>query len=308
MEEMIVGTHGIYDAPRFDGLGITIDSSQGRGMVRGFLNDGTTDYKSHRNVDSLAFGHCEYNYRNLGRPSQITIKQTGFSFEVSVDGRSCFQTKKVFLPKGNVFGISASSTDNPDSFEVFKFHLSHPQSDSGNAAKNQRSHQAQKPPVQKSGNNQQASHDGVSGVQSEIKDIQDRLQRLSGATDRLLNELASLSKKFDDRHQEMSHSAANRDQVSSVDQRIMRLERMVESVQKDLASKNYEVHFTKLEQALHHSHSGLLENLHDSSHRILSSAPRMGFFIFLIVGLQVSLAGAYIFYKRRRSHMPKKFL
>ena len=65
------------------------------GSIRGFLNDGTTDYKRHRNVDSLAFGHCDYSYRNLGRPSVIRLKQTNSIFEVTVDGKVCFSTNKV---------------------------------------------------------------------------------------------------------------------------------------------------------------------------------------------------------------------
>jgi mannose-binding lectin 1 len=34
----------------------------------------------------------------------------------------------------------------------------------------------------------------------------------------------------------------------------------------------------------------------------------MGFFIFVIVAVQLLLAGSYIIYKRRRANMPKKFL
>ena len=59
------------------------------------MNDGSTDYKSHHSVDSLAFGHCDYAYRNLGRPSVIQIKQETNSFEVIVDQRQCFFTEKV---------------------------------------------------------------------------------------------------------------------------------------------------------------------------------------------------------------------
>ena len=58
------------------------------------MNDGTTDYKSHA-VDSLAFGHCDFAYRNLGRPSQIKIQQLANSFEVLVDGKRCFGSDKV---------------------------------------------------------------------------------------------------------------------------------------------------------------------------------------------------------------------
>ncbi|KMU85874.1 hypothetical protein CIHG_03403 [Coccidioides immitis H538.4] len=296
-----VGSQDIYSVSRFDGLAITIDSSQGRGMVRGFLNDGTTDYRTHRNVDSLAFGHCEYFYRNLGRPSQIIIKQTMFSFEVLIDKRSCFHTKKVFLPVGNTFGITASSTGLSRLLRSLQAATAAPL----------RTSEAIKPSsrlVKEVTQTSRPPRDGLSGVQTQIKNIQDRLHTLSTSTERLLNDLALLSKKFDERNQELARNSANRDQVSSVDQRVMRLERMIERVQKDLAGKDYQRHFTKLEEALRHSHSGLLENLHDSSHRILSSAPRMGFFIFLVVALQLSLAGAYVFYKKRRANMPKKFL
>ena len=59
------------------------------------MNDGSTDYKSHRSVDSLAFGHCDYSYRNLGRPSVVRIKHTQSIFEVTVDDKLCFSTNKV---------------------------------------------------------------------------------------------------------------------------------------------------------------------------------------------------------------------
>lgn len=65
------------------------------GSIRGFLNDGTTDYKSHGSVDSLAFGHCDYSYRNLGRPSVVRLRHTNSIFEVTVDEKPCFSTNKV---------------------------------------------------------------------------------------------------------------------------------------------------------------------------------------------------------------------
>ena len=41
---------------------------------------------------------------------------------------------------------------------------------------------------------------------------------------------------------------------------------------------------------------------------VTASAPRMGFFLFVIIGAQALLAVSYIVYKRRRASMPKKFL
>ena len=66
-------------------------------MIRGFMNDGNIDYKSHHAVDSLAFGHCDFSYRNLGRPSKVQVKQLANAFEVIVDGRRCFWSDKVCL-------------------------------------------------------------------------------------------------------------------------------------------------------------------------------------------------------------------
>lgn len=63
------------------------------------MNDGTIDYKNHHSVDSLAFGHCDFAYRNLGRPSTVQIKQASGKFEVTVENRLCFSTDKV---RGNL--------------------------------------------------------------------------------------------------------------------------------------------------------------------------------------------------------------
>ena len=60
------------------------------------MNDGTLDYKNYPSVDSLAFGHCDYSYRNLGRPTKLQIKQEGSIFEFIVDNKLCFSTDKVF--------------------------------------------------------------------------------------------------------------------------------------------------------------------------------------------------------------------
>ena len=61
------------------------------------MNDGTLDYKNYHSVDSLAFGHCDYSYRNLGRPTKLQIKQEGKTFEIIVDNKPCFSTDKVYL-------------------------------------------------------------------------------------------------------------------------------------------------------------------------------------------------------------------
>lgn len=134
-----VGESGLYTVDKFQGLVIVVDDygstvissflgiiadiadiTQG-GNIRGFLNDGTTSYKNHHHVDSLTFGHCEYPFRNLGRPSQLRIHQDANNFKVTIDGQSCFESPQIRIPPGYNFGITAASAPDPDSFEIFKF-------------------------------------------------------------------------------------------------------------------------------------------------------------------------------------------
>jgi mannose-binding lectin 1 len=85
----------LYTAPKFDGLVLVIDQYEGRGgSVRAFLNDGSKDFKAHHDLDQLAFGQCNYAYRNLGYFSALKIHQENGKFEVTVDGKPCFSTDK----------------------------------------------------------------------------------------------------------------------------------------------------------------------------------------------------------------------
>ena len=86
----------LYTAPKFDGLVLVVDQYEGHGgSVRGFLNDGTKDFKSHPDPDQLAFGKCDHAYRNRGHLSTIKLHHAEGFLEVIVDGESCFKTDKV---------------------------------------------------------------------------------------------------------------------------------------------------------------------------------------------------------------------
>jgi len=88
----------VYTVDQFDGLVLQIDQYGGMGgSIRGFLSDGSVSYRNHHNVDGLAFGHCDYAYRNLGRMSKITLKQDHGGFHVLVDDRTCFSSNEVRL-------------------------------------------------------------------------------------------------------------------------------------------------------------------------------------------------------------------
>ncbi|KAL8858479.1 MAG: hypothetical protein Q9178_004977 [Gyalolechia marmorata] len=299
-----VETPSIYTIGAFDGLALVVDMYGGKGgSIRGFMNDGSTDYKSHHAVDSLAFGHCDFSYRNLGRPSRVQIKQLAGSFEVGVNGKECFSTDKIKLPSGYYFGISAASADNPDSFEVYKFLTStapgitrelprrDPPTQQPPSAMNQG------PPSDDQGSRHTAS-DAQFAVQ--LTDLQTRLQTLSQSLDNVFREVQQLASKSETRHQDLANKATSNEQLSAMNKRIQSIENTLQG---------YSGQFSSIQSILKDSHSTLNEGLSQHmTHIISTKTPRMSSFIVVVIVFQLLLAGCYVLYKRRRANGPKKYL
>ncbi|KAL4931935.1 putative lectin family integral membrane protein [Aspergillus undulatus] len=309
-----VGSSSIYTVGQWDGFALVVDTHSGRGgSIRGFLNDGTTDYKSHRSVDSLAFGHCDYSYRNLGRPSVIRVRHTNAVFEVTVDEKPCFSTDKVILPAGNTFGVTAATPENPDSFEVFKLVLQTAASGYGKAPPlhQQRNNDQQPIAAQPQAGTQQAQalSNDLSSINAQFVDLGGRVQLINKATNNVLRELTNQGSKAETRNADLLQRLATKEQVQSLDVRLQRMEQTLLSIQRDLEGKDYRDRFNQLHETLRSSHLSLTENIKDNFLNVITaSTPRMGFFIFTLIAFQILLAGAYIIYKRRRANMPKKFL
>ncbi|KAJ5488663.1 hypothetical protein N7539_003553 [Penicillium diatomitis] len=309
-----VGTSSIYTVGPFDGFALVVDTHGGRGgSVRGFLNDGTVDYKSHRSVDSLAFGHCNYAYRNLGRPSSIKVKHTNSVFEVTVDDKVCFSTGKINLPTGNTFGLTAATPETPDSFEVFKFILTSGSGQGQTAQSPQDSTQQQQQhivnhnQVPVGGDSKTSGSDSSNAAQ--FVELHSRIQLQNKAINNIIQEMKAQAGKTEARHNEAMQKLVAKEQIATLDARLQRIESLLQNIQRDLEGKDYSGRFNQLQDTLRSSHLSLTENL--QSHfisAITASTPRMGFFIFLVIAFQALLATAYVIYKRRRANMPKKFL
>jgi mannose-binding lectin 1 len=281
------------------------------GYIRGFLNDGNTDFKSHHSVDSLAFGHCQYSYRNLGRPSRIAVRQSADNFVVEVDGRVCFESPKIRLPTGYQFGVTAASADNPDSFEVFKLVVTTEFS----------SPEAEDPTYQAATPRTDASNLFNKAEPISIQDIPD--------------EPASAVKadaQFADLHNRlqimMKHiSALNRDVVTAngeakarmdeLDEKIRRLEKATDrlnSMDRKLGEIQGDVRQTKkdLQSTLDKGVAGLKTVVADTHRTMLgslaASAPSLMGYILVAVGSQALTVAAYLLYKRRKAASPKKYL
>ncbi|KAJ4303600.1 hypothetical protein N0V90_002499 [Kalmusia sp. IMI 367209] len=320
----------LYTAPKFDGLVLVVDQYEGRGgSVRGFLNGGDIDFKAHHDLDQLAFGQCNYAYRNLGRFSVLKIQQANGKFEVR-------------LPEGYFFGISASSAENPDSFEIHKFIVSttnsHTREEPGSpnqyqAAQdpNQQSQQQQKvqPPPRVHGNWLQRTQEqnkpidpnipqmvedvfaaNIKSQQDQFADLHNRLQVINHKIDGLYDLLEKVIADNDMRFEQlMGRVTPMHDQISATMRNVEKVERTTMQTLRDLESKDFKDLLNSVHQAIHQGHSALSNNIPLAITDIVDKRkPSMTTFLFLAVAVQVMVVGAYALYKKRRDNAPKKYL
>ena len=313
-----VGTNSIYTAGKFDGLALVVDSHGGSGgMIRGFLNDGTTDYVSQPDVDRLAFGQCNYYYRNLGRPSQIKLRQTANNFKVEVDGHHCFETDKVTLPPGYYFGLTAATPETPDSFEIFKFVVMSETTAQGDQGNSNEGAPAQHQDYHYDGGDHSNSQfenaipdksaDAFSTSKEQFRDLHDRLQESTHQISQVYTAVAKHHQMDEARHNEMRSAidALRQDlgslhQIAELQNKISALESEIRSMHQDMRQK-IAAHGESFEANLRQHHSSL-------SRAMLESFPKGRTIIGFFVVVQVATVAIYIGYKRRRANNPRKYL
>lgn len=321
-----IGQSSVYTIGKFDGFALVIDQyGGGAGSIRGFLNDGSANFKDHHNVDSLAFGHCDYAYRNLGRPSKLRVENGHNGLRVDIDDRTCFFSDKINLPSGYFFGISAATAETPDSFEVNKFVVStttsitreEPQKDkspppAAAAEQDKRPHLEK---LERFPGSPEAIPDvdasTISRQEEQFADLHNRLQGMTHQIANVFGEFDRLSRTLEERHRDViSHIPGSQsDALAALSRRLENIERTVAVIQKDVEGKDYRETLTNLQQAVEGVRGGLTDHLPDTiGQMITTSAPKMGKFVFVVVAFQVMLVGAYIVYKKRRDNAPKKYL
>lgn len=286
-------------------------------MLRAFLNDGSVDYSSRTSVDELAFGHCLYSYRNLGRPSQVKLRQSRNIFKVEIDGRLCFESDKVSLPSGYTFGVTAATPDSPDSFEIFKLVVMSDRQVGGNSQYQSRQNQ----PPKRDNNigtepiNPDDFDEGLPDVNPDIfqtsrEQFQDLHNRLQSTNHQLSSVYRSVSRHHqldETRHNEVKQLLGDLkadlqklDQVDALVSRISALEKEVRGVRNDLGKKMRD-NERSFKAYLGDHHATLSQTLVDS-------VPGHGKLIAVVIGVQVALVAAYVVYKRRKANSPKKYL
>lgn len=93
-------------------------------------------------------------------------------------------------------------------------------------------------------------------------DLSTRLQLINQASNTLIRELTSQNSKSETRHADLLQKLATKDQLAAFDARLLRLEQMLQAVQRDLEGKDYKDRFNQLQETLRSSHLSLSESLH----------------------------------------------
>ena len=266
-----VGANSVYTVGKFDGLVLTVDQYGGKGgMLRGFINDGTTSYKDHHSVDGLAFGHCEFPYRNLGAYSRVRVTNDAHGFSVTIDDKPCFSTNEINLPTGNHFGMTAATADNPDSFEVSKFITSTTSAISRDEPmRSQPRHQQQTQEHHLPNAPEQVADADPSTVrrqEEQFADLHNRLQALSHQINEMFGEFEKLGRTVSEKHNDIVNKlpASSESSIGALSRRLENIERGLARVQKDVEGRDYQQHFSNLQQAVEGVRGGIHENLPDT--------------------------------------------
>lgn len=197
---------------------------------------------------------------------------------MTVDDKVCFQTPNVILPSGNIFGVTAATPDNPDSFELFKF-LVTPGAQAAAQFSGQATQQQQQIPIES--RSDQSSQINLGS----LDDMNTRVQQIS-------QEVSQIAQRMQEGHQELinrisagSTSSSSSDpspqndaRLNGIDERLRRIESILTDLQRDVAGKDYRNQFTQLHKAIESSHVSLTEALQTS---IFSSRTH----IFLLLSL-----------------------
>lgn len=305
--------HGSRDY--WDGLGIFLDSetSSGEGTLRGHLNDGSIGYRGFSQPADKAFSLCKINYRNTGAQFTLRVGYGQGSVIVDVNGQKCFETDAVSLPKDLYFGISASSTANPDSFVVHKFNvyptlLPDMAAHRPGGADNHDKAAAPPPPQQQQPVQQQQQPRDMQ--QAQVNEILQKIDQ----TNQKLN-------SFDKLHSSVNDLMALRQQLSGLEGRMDRMEGLVKEVRSNLGSggsddghkqqlskemQNLRTQLDQVSNTVTEHTSSILGTLPDTVNQAISKGgPSIWIVFALIVVVQGVLIVGYNVYKTRRSYHAK---
>jgi mannose-binding lectin 1 len=246
---------------------------------------------------------------------------------------------QVKLPEGYYFGVSASSAENPDSFEIHKFIVSTTNSHTREEPNRNRAafdtHQQQQALAAQKFHEQQTHHqqqqsqhytptdqhnipqmleDAVAGTirsqQDQFADLHNRIQIINNRVAEIYELVENMVKDDSARHIElMSRVVHTEDRSAATMRNVEKVERTTMEILRDLESKDFKDMMQQIHRALENNHDGLNSLLPGVvGDAVKKHGVSWMTVVFVGVAVQIMVTGAYVVYKKRRGGAPKKYL
>ena len=175
---------------------------------------------------------------------------------------------QVLLPSNNYFGITAASSETPDSFEIFKFVTSVPSSSIPQQPLREKipPQQQQQVPIQdNSRSSSQAIEDAlassISSQEAQFADLHNRIQHHGHAIDIVYSEVQRTAERLQGRVEELHRELAKMEQIRPLESRIAGLENSISALRAEFSKRDYTAQFNEIHNSLKVRHDAILSDL-----------------------------------------------
>lgn len=203
--------------------------------------------------------------------------------------------------------MTASTAETPDSYELFKIITR--VSDTPEPTVKKAPQQPPQPVQQQQRATPNPANSEPNSINWQIADLQTQVRR---HVEEMGIDISGLRTLQADIKNELISTVSSQEHIRLLDQRLERMERMLESIHQKHDSKNFgdvpkaaefEPQFDRLQNVMRESHLGLMDTLNIS----LRQSPKTDFLLVLFLLTQAGVVVAYIVYKKKK-RTPKKYL
>ena len=293
---------------KWAGLALALDGygANEKSMIRAHVNDGSMAFAAGQSI-----GSCPFDYRNTEHSQSLKVSYRGELLRVDINGQLCFETT-LTLPANYYFGLSAQSGETKDAVQISKLVCS--RAGPAEERKEDEQEKLQEEPKLEFQTTQvdtlkfedikeyleqqrllSHKHKEVEQKLLEIvahlkpfTDFKYAIERLEQRFSQLIEGLQSLESRIGSSNHQQQQQQPNNAHLERLTQEMMNVQSKID----------------KVERSLDEHTSSLLGQLPDR----LALAGKSYTGVIITVSVQLLLAASFIYYKRRRSNMPKKFL
>lgn len=148
----------------------------------------------------------------------------------------------------------------------------------------------------------------LANLETRVNDLYTLLER---TTSQLGTQFETLNSRLS---QPISANSDNKNspttaQLATLDARLNDLSNTLRSLEKELKSGDHNKQFEKISAQIQTVHSGVVDHMPSKLREyMIAHTPRIGFILYSFMGFQTAIALVWVWYRYRKSTLPKKYL